>query len=194
MKSPSVETNPEESYQPSLSSAASSNSLADGTFTPSMDVLDRKLETLLRDWHKTPDILVSLHPVDGSFLVWSVEWLDEYIGTFRQTQVSFSSCIPNAIPLADATSMSSPSLYLFPLEKLASNRAAMMTKHHNGSLNLWTLSFGDDSKFCQVLSVAHAKRASGHRFKVIFYSVQLLSLANYEFLEDFWKHQGLFNI
>jgi hypothetical protein len=42
----------------------------------------------------------------------------------------------------------------------------MMTKHHNGSLNLWTLSFGDDSKFCQLLSVAHAKRASGHRFQV----------------------------
>jgi hypothetical protein len=153
--------------QPSLSSAASSNSLADGSFTPSMDMLDRKLEQLLRDWHKTPDILVSLHPIDGSFLVWSVEWLDEHSpGSFRQAQVSFSSCIPGAIPLADATSMSSPNLFLFPLEKLASNRAAMMTKHHNGSLNLWTLSFGDDSKFCQLLSVAHAKRASGHRFQV----------------------------
>jgi hypothetical protein len=62
--------------------------------------------------------------------------------------------------------MSSPSLYLFPLEKLASNRASMMTKHHNGTLNLWTLCFGDDSKFANVLSVAHTKRASGHRFQV----------------------------
>ncbi|OXA37046.1 DmX-like protein 2 [Folsomia candida] len=157
----------DDSSQPSLSSAASSTSLADGNFTPSLDMLDRKLEQLLRDWHKTPDILVSLHPIDGSFLVWSIDWLDEHSpGSFRQAQVSFSSCIPGAIPLADATSMSSPNLYLFPLEKLASNRAAMMTKHHNGSLNLWTLSFGDDSKFCQLLSVSHAKRASGHRFRV----------------------------
>lgn len=155
------------SSQPSLSSAASSNSIADGMWTEGYGDLERKLESLMRDWQKTPDVLVSLHPIDGSFLVWSVEWLDEYMpGCFRQAQVSFSSCIPGAIPLADATSMSSPNLYLFPLEKLAANRAGMMTKHHNGSLNLWTLSFGDDSKFCQVMSVAHAKRASGHRFQV----------------------------
>lgn len=117
------------SSQPSLSSAASSTSLfgGDGGYSPSMDMLDRKLEQLLRDWHKTPDVLVSLHPIDGSFLVWSVEWLDEHSpGSFRQAQTSFSSCIPGAIPLADATSMSSPNLYLFPLEKLASNRAAMV--------------------------------------------------------------------
>lgn len=154
----------DDSSQQSLSSAASTNSLMDGNFTPSFDILDRKLEQLLRDWHKTPDILVSLHPIDGSFLVWSVEWLDEHTpGAFRQSQVSFSSCIPGAIPLADATSMSSPNLYLFPLEKLTSNRAGMMTKHHNGSLNLWTLSFGDDSKFCQVLSVAR-------KIKIFFFT------------------------
>lgn len=158
------------SSRQSLSSMESSGSLIDDEDGPSIDVLDHRLEALLRDWHRTPDILVSLHPIDGSFLVWSVEWLDEYLpGSFRQTLVSFSSCIPGAIPLADATSMSSPNLYLFPLEKLASNRAAMMTKHHNGTLNLWTLSFGDDSKFCQVLSVAHSKRASGHRFQVSFW-------------------------
>ncbi|ODM97221.1 DmX-like protein 2 [Orchesella cincta] len=157
----------DDSSQPSLSSAASSNSLAEGMWTEGFGDLERKLESLMRDWQRTPDVLVSLHPIDGSFLVWSVEWLDEYMpGCFRQAQVSFSSCIPGAIPLADATSMSSPNLYLFPLEKLAANRAGMMTKHHNGSLNLWTLSFGDDSKFCQVMSVAHAKRASGHRFQV----------------------------
>lgn len=155
------------SSQPSFSSAASSGSLSDMQFPQSVDIFDQKLEALLKDWHKTADILVSLHPIDGSFLVWSVEWLDEYMpGCFRMPQVSFSSCIPGAIPLADATSMSSPNLYLFPLEKLASNRASMMTKHHNGTLNLWTLSFGDDSKFCNVMSVAHTKRASGHRFQV----------------------------
>jgi len=157
----------DDSSQPSLSSAASTNSLAEGMWTEGFGDLERKLEALMRDWQRTPDVLVSLHPIDGSFLVWSVEWLDEYMpGCFRQAQVSFSSCIPGAIPLADATSMSSPNLYLFPLEKLAANRAGMMTKHHNGSLNLWTINFGDDSKFCQVMSVAHAKRASGHRFQV----------------------------
>lgn len=35
-----------------------------------MDELDRKIEGLLRDWHQCPDMLYSIHPVDGSFLVW----------------------------------------------------------------------------------------------------------------------------
>lgn len=34
------------------------------------DYLDRKLETLLRDWHTTSDLLYSIHPLDGSLLVW----------------------------------------------------------------------------------------------------------------------------
>ena len=37
-----------------------------------IDALDRKIETLLRDWHQSPDMLFSIHPIDGSFLVWYV--------------------------------------------------------------------------------------------------------------------------
>ena len=40
----------------------------------------------------------------------------------------------------------------------------MLTKHSNGSLNLWQISFAESSKFSTVLSVAHASRACGHRF------------------------------
>jgi DmX-like protein len=42
----------------------------------------------------------------------------------------------------------------------------MVTKHANGTLNLWQLTFADKSKFAQVLSIGHASRASGHRFRV----------------------------
>ncbi|XP_017300850.1 uncharacterized protein LOC108252767, partial [Diaphorina citri] len=60
-----------------------------------------------RDWHHSPDLLFAIHPVDGSFLIWLVEWLDEYHpGSFRQAQVSFSTRIPSAFPLGDATTMS----------------------------------------------------------------------------------------
>lgn len=34
------------------------------------DSLDSKIETLLRDWHHSPDLLFSIHPIDGSFLIW----------------------------------------------------------------------------------------------------------------------------
>lgn len=42
----------------------------------------------------------------------------------------------------------------------------LVTKHDNGTLNLWQLTFADKSKYCQVLSIGHKSRASGHRFRV----------------------------
>lgn len=51
-------------------------------------VLDHEIEILLSEWNKNPDMLFSIHPVDGSLLVWHVDWLDEYQpGMFRQVQV-----------------------------------------------------------------------------------------------------------
>jgi hypothetical protein len=42
----------------------------------------------------------------------------------------------------------------------------MVSKHSNGTLNLWQLTFADQTKFSQVLSIGHSSRASGHRFRV----------------------------
>merc|ERR1719193_2090863 len=72
------------------------------------EALDQRIESLLREWHQSSDLLFSVHPVDGSLLVWVADFLDEYQpGAFRQAQVSFSSRIPNAIPIGDASTMSS---------------------------------------------------------------------------------------
>ena len=43
---------------------------------------------------------------------------------------------------------------------------SMVSKHSNGTLNLWQLTFADNTKFSQVLSIGHSSRASGHRFRV----------------------------
>ncbi|KAL1453926.1 hypothetical protein WDU94_010228 [Cyamophila willieti] len=258
------ESFPSSSHQ-TLSNTTSINSLATDAMGPSghvTDSLDAKIECLLRDWHHSPDLLFAIHPVDGSFLIWLVEWLDEYHpGSFRQAQVSFSTRIPSAFPLGDATTMSTNvSLYhtsashlqlvfrdvvktaaaatankspptdpsgpgsdagiggelTTPLpvleeeesnpEHTASSRngdggndsvgsggakgsttgtgceaadllkeflssppapsLSLVTKHSNGTLNLWQLTFADKTKFSQVLSIGHASRASGHRFRV----------------------------
>ncbi|XP_020293117.1 dmX-like protein 2 isoform X3 [Pseudomyrmex gracilis] len=233
---------------PSLSNTTSINSIAtDATSTMNHvpDSLDTKIETLLRDWHHNPDLLFSIHPIDGSFLIWHIEWLDEYHpGSFRQAQISFSTRIPNAFPLGDASTMShNVSMYSHntggpllnirevaksstkttdpdvatPLPSLIeqdeeqstltskagqellknmenthdqnqakadtsaeSNKngqdadllghpspiVSMVSKHSNGTLNLWQLTFADKTKFSQVLSIGHACRASGHRFRV----------------------------
>lgn len=62
----------------SLSNTTSINSIANETVTHIPDSLDMKIECLLRDWHHSGDLLFSIHPIDGSFLIWVVDWLDEY--------------------------------------------------------------------------------------------------------------------
>ena len=69
---------------------------------------DRRIDSIIKDWHQNSDLLFAVHPVDGSLLVWVADFLDEYQpGAFRQAQVSFSSRIPNAIPLGDAMTIGS---------------------------------------------------------------------------------------
>ncbi|KAK3098460.1 hypothetical protein FSP39_019692 [Pinctada imbricata] len=169
-----------------------------------IDALDRKIEVLLRDWHQNPDMMFSIHPVDGSYLVWLVDWLDEYNPyCFRQAQVSFSSRLPHAFPVPDARTMASNLLMYCNYSKMDIKSAMKITetnspdttkvqnqpapatgksspgqndnmlipnvllisKHLNGSLNQWQISFSDNSKFSTVVSVAHASRACGHRFR-----------------------------
>lgn len=72
------------------------------------DALDAKIEALIRDWHSGPDLMFAVHPIDGSFLIWIVHWLDEHhTGSLRQAQISFSTRIPNAFSIGDAFSVSS---------------------------------------------------------------------------------------
>ncbi|XP_022241502.1 dmX-like protein 2 isoform X2 [Limulus polyphemus] len=211
------------SFSTLSSSASLATELSSLPMSPLGDALDRKLESLLCEWHKGSDLLFSIHPVDGSFLVWLVDWLDEYSpGSFRQAQVSFSSRIPNAISLGDAATMShhltlySPRAGLDlrvtmqsfygrgtkdntsqePTSKINENKTAksskihvdneqkggigqpdsifhsptptlcMLSKHNNGSLNLWYLVFEEKTAFAQILSISHGKRICGHRFRI----------------------------
>lgn len=64
-------------------------SLKDGASVPlPKAAVNHKVEVLLNDWNKGADMLFSIHPMDGSLLVWHVDWLDEYQpGMFRQAQV-----------------------------------------------------------------------------------------------------------
>ena len=44
--------------------------------------------------------------------------------------------------------------------------ACLITKHNNGTLNLWNVMFAEKSKFSQLLNIGHESRVSGHRFRV----------------------------
>uniref|UniRef100_A0AAY4EI42 RAVE complex protein Rav1 C-terminal domain-containing protein n=1 Tax=Denticeps clupeoides TaxID=299321 RepID=A0AAY4EI42_9TELE len=166
-------------------------------------LLDRKMEALTLEWNKSPDMLFTIHPVDGSFLVWHVKYLDEFIpGIFRQVQVSFSSRIPVAFPTGDANSLSKNiMMYACTFTELETNEALeqkrksrhmsqsgsasarlgttalghslaaiigpavmMVSKHVDGSLNQWAVTFAEKSAFSTVLTVTHKFRYCGHRF------------------------------
>ncbi|XP_062273548.1 dmX-like protein 1 isoform X3 [Scomber scombrus] len=169
--------------------------------------VEHQVDVLLEEWNKGADMLFSIHPMDGSLLVWHVDWLDEYQpGMFRQAQVSFVSRIPVAFPTGDAISLSHsvvmyacnknvdlaiqhgrqrPPGSTLPQTKSAlisyggQGKAApssslrlsiftpnvlMISKHADGSLNQWAVSFAEDSAFSTVLSVSHKSRYCGHRF------------------------------
>ncbi|XP_063310187.1 dmX-like protein 1 isoform X1 [Pelobates fuscus] len=165
-------------------------------------LIDHEIEILLSEWNKNPDMLFSIHPVDGSLLVWHVDWLDEYQpGMFRQVQVSFSCRIPVAFPTGDANSLCrsivmyastknvdlaiqqgkqkppgmarSTSMLISSGQSKSSSslklsiftpNVLMISKHADGSLNQWQVSFAEESAFSTVLSISHKSRYCGHRF------------------------------
>ncbi|XP_066499855.1 dmX-like protein 1 isoform X2 [Hoplias malabaricus] len=165
--------------------------------------VEHQVDVLLGEWNRGADMLFSIHPMDGSLLVWHVDWLDEYQpGMFRQAQVSFVSRIPVAFPTGDANSLSR-SVVMYACNKnvdlaiqhgrqrpvglprsssvligLGQNKPCsnslrlsiftpnvlMISKHADGSLNQWAVSFAEGSAFSTVLSVSHKSRYCGHRF------------------------------
>ncbi|XP_045693999.1 dmX-like protein 1 isoform X3 [Phyllostomus hastatus] len=164
--------------------------------------IDHQIEVLLSEWSKNADMLFSIHPMDGSLLVWHVDWLDEYQpGMFRQVQVSFVSRIPVAFPTGDANSLCksivmyactknvdlaiqqgklkpsslthSTSMLISAGHSKSTNslklsiftpNVMMISKHADGSLNQWLVSFAEESAFSTVLSISHKSRYCGHRF------------------------------
>ena len=49
------------------------------------ETLDRRIDSIIKEWHQNSDLLFAVHPIDGSLLVWVADFLDEYQpGAFRQ--------------------------------------------------------------------------------------------------------------
>ncbi len=78
---------------------------------------------------------------------------DAAVGDKASTTSGFTS--------ANATGKNSPG----QSDSQLTPNAIMLSKHANGSLNQWQISFAEGSKFSTVLSIAHASRVCGHRFR-----------------------------
>lgn len=86
--------------------------------TSLVEEFDKNLESLLKKWQASTDLLFNINPVDGTLTIWQVNYLDgEGPGSFRQVQIDKVSKVQAALPHYDATTMSihilsySPSAY-----------------------------------------------------------------------------------
>jgi hypothetical protein len=155
------------------------------------------LKKLIDEWKNSPDVVFSIHPIDGSLLLWVIDWLDQPLSNttkltsasssslinyqifHRQVQVSFSARIPDIFPLGDALSLQ-PHLIIycnhFLFDQYSSLNQSkqkqhlpiinMITKHTNGTLNLWSLTFHEQQKFQSLICVTHTARMCGHHFPI----------------------------
>uniref|UniRef100_A0A915EAK0 Uncharacterized protein n=1 Tax=Ditylenchus dipsaci TaxID=166011 RepID=A0A915EAK0_9BILA len=160
------------------------------------DVLDIKLEVLLRQWSKSYDVLFSIHPVDGSLLTWTLEWLDD---SWHQATVSFASRFPDAFPLTDASSLNL-SMHTFnphdpaysevlrkhmadlssPENPISSDTISIRERFNdysqlNNILLLTSHENGslnlwrlsmDENRFSTIINIIHESRMCGHRFHI----------------------------
>ncbi|CAF5187836.1 unnamed protein product, partial [Rotaria magnacalcarata] len=148
------------------------------------------------DWKNSPDVVFSIHPINGSLLLWVIDWLDQpltnitkfsasspslakYHMFHRQVHVSFSASIPDIFPLGDALSLQ-PHLIIYCNHFLFEQSLSlsqtkqkqhlpiinMITKHTNGTLNLWSLTFHEEKKFQSLVFVTHTARMCGHHFPI----------------------------
>lgn len=87
--------------------------------TSLVEEFDKTLESLLKKWQISSDLLFSIDKSDGTLTLWQVKYLDgEDTGIFRQVQIERLSRLSSALPYYDAITMSlnviaySPSAYL----------------------------------------------------------------------------------
>lgn len=78
-------------------------------------------------------------------------------------QKSRKSLTPATINIEEEESMlqNSPQQPLF-----AAGVVYMVSKHSNGTLNLWKLQFQENSKYQSLVNISHMYRVCGHRFRV----------------------------
>lgn len=96
-------------------------------------------------------------------------------------------------PPAPATGKNSPGQN----DNMLIPNVLLISKHVNGSLNQWQISFADQSKFSTVMSVAHASRACGHRFRTNSATCHpvlplLLSTSHHNVPKEHYRKSGAF--
>jgi hypothetical protein len=110
-----------------------------GGSTSLADEFDKTLESLLKDWRGSTDLLFSINKADGTITSWQVKHLDgEESGALRQVQVEIYSCLKSALPSHDATTMSNITAFS-PNVATEKPIIFIVTQHVSGTLGLWKL-------------------------------------------------------
>lgn len=152
-----------------------------------------ELQALIHRWCSSSDTIYCIHPVDGSLLIWVIDFLDDFTSAYyRQVQVSFASRIPATFSKADASSLCWSHTFHYTQAQLAAGRQSsskeantsrvnssakdgdqltvlqssyMISAHADGSLNLWLVAFSEGGSFTGIASITHMTRSCGPRFE-----------------------------
>jgi len=121
------------SGQPTLNSSGRS------TLTSLAEEFDKTLDSLLKNWRETSDLIFSINKTDGTLDSWQLKYVDgDETGSFRQVQVEKYSTLKNALPIHDATTMSNVTAYS-PNVGTDQQNIFIVTHHMSGIVCLWKL-------------------------------------------------------
>ncbi|OBS78650.1 hypothetical protein A6R68_18963, partial [Neotoma lepida] len=80
-----------------------------GNIQANQVLLDRKIETLLTEWNKNPDMLFTIHPVDGTFL----KLIGEVFNIVSQQSTARPGCIIELDAITDQCGSNTQLLHVF---------------------------------------------------------------------------------
>lgn len=110
-----------------------------GSPTSLADEFDKTLQSSLREWRGSTDLIFSISKTDGTVTSWQIKHLDgEESGALRQVQIEMYSCLKLALPIHDATTMSNITAFS-PNVTTEKPIIFIITQHVSGTLGLWKL-------------------------------------------------------
>lgn len=119
--------------------AATSSNTGRSTLTSLAEEFDKTLDSLLKDWRESTDLIFSINKTDGTLNSWQIRHLDgDETGSYRQVQVEKHSSLKNALPIHDATTMSNVTAYS-PNFGTDQQNVFIVTHHMSGIVCLWKL-------------------------------------------------------
>ncbi|KAI0982733.1 hypothetical protein GJ496_006453, partial [Pomphorhynchus laevis] len=142
---------------------------------------ESKFVQMSSDVCQQPDFLFAFNPLDGTFLLWMVELLDDPKRSSIMCRSSLLSKIPFVMNAIESGTLTRSVRLFYDLDFVVPKISAkfnqcvdfeismptglrIVTKHSNGILNLWEVQFADKGGNSSVAGISKIQKLCGHRY------------------------------